>query len=149
MLRLCHLQEYIRQIGKVLLELQGDLQGPVMHQLELLASECVMFMGCVCVVNPAVLMAAYQGQIDEHLAARQKLDTALHVSCLVSHLKLLCVPIGVVLSVFSPFLWVMMCFPKFPCLTGMPSLESLCSLCPKSHCTIADVSCKDRHVALA
>ena len=78
------LQEYIRQLGRLLLELQGTDKGPAMSQLEQLASECVKFMGCVCVVNPAVLMAAYQGQIDEHLASKQKLDTALHIGCLVS-----------------------------------------------------------------
>ena len=77
------LQEYARQMGGLLVKLK-DCSDPLAASLEILASECVKFMGCVCVVNPTVLMAAYQGHIDEQLASKQKLDSALHTSCLVS-----------------------------------------------------------------
>lgn len=70
-------------MGGLLVKLK-DESDPLTANLEALASECVKFMGCVCVVNPTVLMAAYQGHIDEQLASKQKLDSALHISCLVS-----------------------------------------------------------------
>ena len=48
-----------------------------------LALEAVRFLCCVCVVNPAALLAGMQGLVDKDLAESHQMDAAYFNCCLV------------------------------------------------------------------
>ncbi|KAL0051965.1 hypothetical protein WJX82_005525 [Trebouxia sp. C0006] len=64
--------EYMREIGGHLLHLRDE------QRMCALALEGTKFMCCVCVVNPAALLAGMQGLIDKDLAKTQPIDTAYY-----------------------------------------------------------------------
>ena len=67
----------MREIGEHLLHLRDE------HRMCALALEGVKFLCCVCVVNPAALLAGMQGLIDKGLAEMQPIDAAYYQKCLV------------------------------------------------------------------
>ncbi|KAL0056358.1 hypothetical protein WJX82_010456 [Trebouxia sp. C0006] len=68
--------EYMREIGGHLLHLRDE------QKMCALALEGVKFLCCVCVVNPAALLAGMQGLIDKDLAEMQPIDAAYYQNCL-------------------------------------------------------------------
>ena len=67
----------MREVGGHLLHLRDELR------MGALALEATKFMCCVCVVNPAALLAGLQGLIDKDLAEMQPIDTAYYQKSLV------------------------------------------------------------------
>ncbi len=65
------------EIGGHLLHLRDE------QRMCALALEGVKFLCCVCVVNPAALLAGMQGLIDKDLAEMQPIDAAYYQKCLV------------------------------------------------------------------
>lgn len=72
----CIWTEYMREIGGHLLHLRDE------QRMCGLALEGVKFLCCVCVVNPAALLAGMQGLIDKDLAEMQPIDAAYYQKCL-------------------------------------------------------------------
>ncbi len=67
----------MREIGGHLLHLRDE------QRMCALALEGTKFMCCVCVVNPAAVLAGMQGLIDKDLAKTQPIDTAYYQKGLV------------------------------------------------------------------
>ena len=71
-------QEYMREVGLYLVDAKDEEK---MCELSL---DGVRLLCCVCVVNPAALLAGMQGLIDPALAEARPIDTAYYNECLVS-----------------------------------------------------------------
>lgn len=67
----------MREVGSHLLQPRDE------QKMCALAVEGVKFMCCVCVVNPAALLAGMQGLVDKDLAEKQPIDAAYYLSSLV------------------------------------------------------------------